>query len=241
MIEIKVDTRDALKYLDNAQRQQIPFATSVALNRTAKHAQDDIKAEMVRVLDKPKPYTLGGTFVRPSTKTVLEAIVGLKDQSAGGRPAGKYLQAQVGGGARKTTGYESALSALGALPKGMRAIPAKGAKLDRYGNLNQAQLTEIMGALKAGVRVFKGKGKRTAATGYFVALASIPQTAHLAPGIYYRVERAGQSAIIPVLIFADSAQYQPRLNVVKTVQRSAQRHFNKEFGAALARALSTAR
>lgn len=241
MIEIRVDTRDAERFLDRVQRQQIPFATSVALNKTAQAAQESIKTEMQRVLDKPRPYTLGGTFMRPSTKRLLEAVVGLKDQAASGRAAGKYLQAQVSGGARRTTGYELALTRLGALPQGWRALPAKGAKLDRYGNLNQAQLTEIIGALKSGTRVFKGKGKRLAATGYFVARRGVPQTAHLDPGIYYRIERAGQSAIIPVLVFAERTQYRKRLDIYRTVRRTVARRFNTEFSIALQRALATAR
>lgn len=241
MITITVDTRDALRYLDSVQRKQIPFATSVALNKTAKAAQEDIKTEMQRVLDKPKPYTLGGTFMRPSTKTVLEAVVGLKDQAASGRPAGKYLQVQVSGGARRTTGYELALTKLGALPAGQRAIPAKGAKLDRYGNLNQQQLTEIIGALKSGARVFKGKGKRAHAGGYFIARRGVTQTAHLEPGIYYRIERAGQSAIVPVLIFTERAQYHKTLDIYRTVKRTVDKRFNTEFSSALQRALDTAR
>lgn len=241
MITITVDTREAARYLDSVQRKQLPFATSVALNNTAKLAQEDIKIEMGRVLDRPRPYTLGGTFVRPSTKHVLEAIVGLKDQAASGRAAGKYLQAQVSGGARRTTGYELALTKLGALPPGWRALPAEGAKLDRYGNLNQGQLTEIIGALKSGARVFKGKGKRLAATGYFISRAGDPRTAHLEPGIYYRIERSGQSAIIPVLIFAGRAQYQKKLDIHRTVRRTVDKRFNAEFSKALQRAMATAR
>lgn len=241
MIKISVDIRPALRKLDALQRKQVPFAASVALNRTAKLAQDGIKTAMGGAFDNPKPYTLGGTFTRPSTKANLTAIVGLKDQARGGRAPAKYLRSEITGGPRRTAGYELALNKLGALPSGMRAIPAAGAKLDRYGNMNQAQLTEIIGALKSGARVFKGRGKRTHATGYFIALPSIPQSRHLVPGIYYRIERAGESAIIPVLIFTGAAQYKPRLNIERVARAAVARHFRDEFSKALRQALRTAR
>lgn len=241
IVSVHVDIKDTVRDLDAIQRKQVPFAASVALNRTAILAQADIKAEMARVFENPKPYTLGGTFTRPSNKSNLTAIVGLKDQARGGRPPAKYLLAEVTGGPRRTTGYEHALTRLGALPAGMRAIPAAGAKIDRYGNMHQGQLTEIIGALSAGTRVFKGRGKRAHAAGYFVALPQHQQTRHLEPGLYYRVERNGESAILPVLIFTKTANYKPRLSVVETTLKTVQRRFQGEFGKALQHALSTAR
>lgn len=241
MITVHVDISPAIRHLDSIQRKQVPFATSVALNRTAKLAQEGIRTEMSSVFESPKPYTLGGTFTKPSTKTDLTAIVGLKDQARGGRPPAKYLRAEVTGGLRRSAGYELVLSKLGALPNGWRALPAGGAKMDRYGNMQSAQLTEIIGALKSGARIYKGKGKRGHAAGYFIASPGGRNTAHLAPGIYYRVERNGESAIIPVLIFVASVTYKPRLNIERVVRLAVARHLQTEFNASLARALATAR
>lgn len=242
MIEIKVDIKPAIQYLDSVQRKQVPFAAALALTRIAQASEKDLKTEMQGTFDRPTGWTLRGTYYTSADKRVLQAVVGLKDKTtSGGRPAGKYLQAQLGGGARRTTGYELALTALGALPEGWRAMPAEGAKLDRYGNLNKAQLTEIIGALKSGSRVYKGKGKRLSATGYFIARPGIKQTAHLKPGIYYRIERGGKSAIIPVLIFTQRAAYQRKLDLPRIVRRTIDRRFQTEFNTAFARALATAR
>lgn len=237
MITIQVDTKAATQFLDDAQKRQIPFATSVALNKTARLAEAGIKSEMQRVLDRPKPYTLGGTFVANSTKTNLTAIVGFKDKASSGRAAGTYLMPLVAGIQRRQAGWERALQAMGAIPSGMRAVPADGAKLDRYGNLDKRQLTELMGSLRSRMRTFKGKGKRAHAGGYFVAL---PGT-HLSPGIYYRTERTGVSAIKPVLIFVSRAQYKPVLKVEPTVRRVVDASFAREFAAALSTALASAR
>lgn len=241
MLKISVDIKPALRKLDALQRKQVPFAASLALNRTAKLVQDNLKSTMGGVFQAPKAYTLGGTFTRPATKAHLQAVVGLKDQARGGVPPSKYLAAQVKGGPRRATGYELALTKLGALPAGMRAVPAAGAKLDRYGNLNQAHLTEIMGALRSGLRVFKGKGKRALAGGYFIVHAGDRRTVHLHPGIYYRVERKGESAIIPVLHFVSGVGYRPRLSVVKIAEATVKRHFDREFRKAMRQAIEGAR
>lgn len=241
MITVQVDTRDATRYLDRVQKQQIPFATSVALNRTAKLAEADIKDDLRRVLDNPKPYTLGGTFVANSTKRNLTAIVGLKDKATSGRAAGTYLRPLVAGIPRHQTGWEKALEAIGALPRGMRAVPADGAKLDRFGNMDKRQVTEIMGALRTRMRTFKGRGKRAHAGGYFVAMPGASATAHLEPGIYYRIERAGESVIKPVVVFVDQARYTQTIKLATTVHKTVAQHFQREFDSALSQALATAR
>jgi hypothetical protein len=241
-ISVKADIKAATRWLNDVQRKQIPFAASVALNKTARLAQGGIKGEMQRVLDRPKPYTLNGTFVANSTKHNLTATVGLKDKAAGvGRAAGVYLLPLVAGIPRRQTGWERALQSIGAIPPGMRAVPAAGAKLDSHGNLNKKQVTEIMGALRSRMRTFKGKGKRAHAAGYFVAMPGDPRSRHLEPGIYSRIERVGESAIKPVVIFVSGTTYRPTLKLGATVRAAVDKNFNREFAAALDYALATAR
>lgn len=48
MIDIQVDTRSALASLGDVQRKQIPFATAVALNRTADDSQAAIRQHIGR-------------------------------------------------------------------------------------------------------------------------------------------------------------------------------------------------
>lgn len=236
---VKVDSKATLAWFDTVQHRQIPFATSVALNKTARLAQADIKAEMQRVLDRPKPYTLGGTFVQNSNKQNLTAIVGLKDKASRGRAAATYLAPLVAGMPRRQTGWERALQGMGAIPSGMRAVPGQAAKLDAYGNMNRAQVTEIMGSLRSRMRSFKGKGKRAHASGYFVAMPGTSKS--LQPGIYLRIERAGESVIKPVVVFVNSTKYRHTLKLHDTVSRSVSRNYQREFDSALALALASAR
>lgn len=240
-VSVKHNIDDVVRNMNDKFRNQVPFATAKALTLTAKAVQAGMRTEMASVFDRPKPYTLGGTYITPATKTNQVAVVGIKDESSSGRAPAKYLSAQLGGGARRVAGYESALQKLGVMPSGWRAVPAAGAKLDRYGNLNQNQYTEMIGSLRANIRSYKGRGKRAYAAGYFAALPGSRRASHLTPGVYYRIERAGSSAIIPVLVFVQSVQYAKRLDLIKIVDAEVGPTFDREFAAALAGAIRTAR
>lgn len=241
-ISVKHNIDDVVRNLNDQFRNQVPFATAKALTLTAKSVQAGMRTEMASVFDRPKPYTLGGTYITPATKANQVATVGIKDQASGGRAQAKYLASQISGGARRMAGYEVVLQKIGLLPSGWRAVPAAGAKLDRYGNMSQPQFTEIIVSLRTYILRFKGKGKRvTRNAGYFAALPGSRRTAHLTPGIYYRIERTGESAIIPVLIFVQSVQYAKRLDLLKIVDAEVSRTFDREFAAALAGAIRTAR
>lgn len=240
MITIQVDTKEATRWLNDIQRNQIPFAASVALNKTARMAQDGIRSEMQRVLDRPKPYTLNGTFMAGSNKRNLSATVGLKDKAAGGVPA-KYLAPLVVGAQRGDKALEKVLTGMGILPPGMRAVPTSASTMDQYGNMNRKQIKEMIGGLKSGMRVHKGRGRRGHMGGYFVARRGEPKTAHLPPGIYYRIERADGRVIRPMLIFVKRAQYRSMLRIRETVSDVVVKNFRRMFDEALVHALGTAR
>ena len=56
-IDVRADIKGAVKYLNRVQRKQVPFATALALTRTA---QDVAKAETAQIskkLDRPTPFT----------------------------------------------------------------------------------------------------------------------------------------------------------------------------------------
>ena len=254
LINVTADIKAATAHLTRLQKQQIPFAVSVAVNTLAKLGQGAMHTAMQRAFDRPKPYTLGGTFVARGNKRNPTATVGLIDKPKGaGRAPGKYLSPQIGGGNRPMAGYEVALRAIGALPNGYRAVPSERLKLDRYGNIQRKDLAEIIGALKTGLRVAAGRGKRAHLRGYFVALPGQRNTAHLHPGIWLRVERAAPtnskrknsgkatSAVQPVLMFVQRTTYKQRLDVRAAVETSVRQNARAEMDKALEYAMSTAR
>jgi len=69
-----------IKSLERADKQ-IRFAVAKSLTQTAKAVQSDMTAEMKKQFDRPTPYTLRSSFVKPATRFNLTAVVGIKDMS----------------------------------------------------------------------------------------------------------------------------------------------------------------
>lgn len=155
--DVRADLKQAERYLIGLRRDQVPFATAYALTQTAKQAQQAIIGEMKSVFDRPKPYTLNGTYVKIATKRDLVAVVKLKDgqlgKAAGESKRGtadKYLAAQVEGGPRRPKAFEKLLISQGVMPPGYFAVPTKAAPKDSYGNVPSGFYTRILSQLGIG-------------------------------------------------------------------------------------------
>ena len=243
-INVKSDIDRVVRGLSAQARRQIPFATAVALTRTAKAVENDLRGEMGKVFDKPAPYVARGTFVQSAKKTALEATVGMRDQANGrGASPAMYVRESFGGGMRGQKPFEVALRAMGALPAGWKTVPGAGLKLDAYGAPNRKQLAEVLGAMRSGMRAYKGRGKRMQAVGYFAVLpgARRASTRHLAPGIYRRIQSGIGGALQPVLIFVQQAAYQRRLDIQAIGDRTVRSEFAAHFRQALGQAMESAR
>eukprot|EP01042_Synura_sphagnicola_P028124 gene28124-36292_t len=79
---VRTNVKEISRTLTEIQRRQIPFATSVALNRTAFLVRDAELQNLKDVLESPTPFTLKGLRVEKSTKRSLEAIVYMADAQA---------------------------------------------------------------------------------------------------------------------------------------------------------------
>lgn len=240
IVSVHVDIKDTLRDLNAIQRKQVPFAASVALNRTAFDMQRD-GSDAMSVFDRPRGQTLKGLYVLKSKKTDLTAIVGVKSRKTGRIPVSEYLQANIDGGGRVDKRSEILLKNAGVLPKDMQARPGPDARLDRYGNMSRGQIVQILsyfkafGSIKTSGRGFDGdtksqklnRGKRATARSMFV----------LPSGVYERRGRQVQY----ILTFTRPELY-PRSYDFETIARaSAARHFRGNFDKALRNALVTAR
>lgn len=115
MISFEVDVRAFERALTDFQRNQLPFATAMALNDTAADVNLIYRATLRRDLDRPTPFTMRSVYQTRASKRRLFNEVGIKDIQAG------YLKWQVMGGTRGAK---------------RRAIPVPvGQKLNRYGNM----------------------------------------------------------------------------------------------------------
>lgn len=234
----------------NSRRDQVPFATAVALTRTAVLVKQNEYKEMVDVFDRPTPYTLNSLYSKGATKQNLEAVVWLKYDTSKGTPADKYLTPQIRGGSRPLKRFERALRSVGALPESYFAVPGSAADLDAYGNMKPSQIVQILSYFRAfpeaGYRANITDKKRAALArgtrsrlGYSYFVGS-PGDGKLPLGVWKRIGFAHGSAIKPILIFVKSVLYHQRFDFNYVGQVTVKKEFSGQLVKALAEANASA-
>lgn len=193
---------DALAFLgqlSNIATQQLPFAASQALNDTAYEGLAAIKAQTAQVFDKPTRFTLNYFMVWRADKRTLEARI--QPRPSAGRK--HYLKVQESGGQRPATGVERLMSSRLAYEGLIAAVtPARGARLDSFGNWSSGERNQVLSALgaqrdaTANTTAASAKRKRGRAS-YFV-----PRNGGLSPGVYRRTSPGAEPE--KVLNFLDS-------------------------------------
>lgn len=109
MIELRVETNigQLLAFLEDVREDQLPFALSLALNRTATLARDEVRAQLPRRFTIRKAGVVRGFRVKPSAKRQwprLEAQVGTVDAFWTLQETGGTKRAQGGGNLAIPTG-----------------------------------------------------------------------------------------------------------------------------------------
>lgn len=240
IISVKSDMDELAKWAKVVAVDQVPFATSLALNMTGQDVKAEFEKVMPSVFDRPTPYTMKGFQLKPSTKTNLQARVGFKED------ARQYLAPEVYGGTRPAKAVERALQAIGALPSGWVVVPGQGAKLDQYGNVDRGQIVQVLSQLRITMTAGYSRNmsfdarkqiaaQRKAGGRFFVAKPG----GHLHPGVYQR-ELIGKN-ITPVLMFVHASTYKTRLPLQEIGERVVAERLGLNFGVAWQRALASAR
>lgn len=249
-INVQSDIKDLVRKVDAFQWRHVPFATAMALTRTAYDVKEDLVNEMKRVFDRPTPYTLNSLRVIPAKKDKLEAYVWLKDEfgTAKGTPATKYLMPHIQGGGRNVKRFERWLIARGIMPAGMYVVPASGAELDQYGNISRGTFTKVLSQLQANPEALSNETaasrKRAASrkTGknarYFVGR---PGNGKLPLGVYARYGFGHGSAVKPIMFFVGQPKYKKDYHFMEVSEKAINRNFPGRFKEAMEYALKTAR
>ena len=248
MIKISVytDISGLVRKMDLAKRQ-VPFATALALTKTAQGVKTDLVAAMSSTFEQPTSYTLGSLQVGRATKADPVATVGVKGGSTG-VGAIRYLRPEVYGGERAHA-IDALLRPIGLPPAGMYAVPGKAAKLSGARRIDISWLRSLVadigeqGVVNArgivtrgskGSKRRKGQGKNLE---YFVLTE---RWGKLLPGIYGR--RSGRpSGAFPLVIFVRRPKYRAKFDFYGIATRAAVARFPAEFRSAVDVALATAR
>lgn len=224
---MNVDLREVIKAIKKVDKQ-INFATAVALTKTANKVKKAEQAEMSKVFDKPKPFTINSVYIVPASYKQVEptAIVGIKDKVKTGTPAAKYLQPQVSGGNRRLKKAEAKLKGAGILPSGYYIVPGQGIRLNKFGNMTKGQIGKALTVNTKGGKFFISEG--------------IGRTRHLSKGVWQKKGARGLK-ISPFIMFVKKARYNKQFFFYATANDTAKKIIVDEFKAAYSHALSTAR
>lgn len=224
--DIRSNAREVSRWLDDAQKKQIPFATVYAMTLTARDVKTAETMVMEKVFDRPTPYTLNALRVTPATKQTMVASVAFKD--FGGTPAKRFLNPEVHGGARSQKSHEKQLQPL---MRGFNyAVPGKGTDRDAYGNLKGSEIRRIMSQLKVSSDPMQnasksGRSKRARKNNaFFIQGNSVFQ-------------RTG-AGIKPVLVFVKVPRYRKRFPFYETAASTVASNFSKNFEAAFQRTMA---
>lgn len=215
VFSVTADTSKMQARMKAELKDDLPFVIAKSMTLAMKDAQGNIGKNILRKYSRPTPWTQKSTFVQPATKRKLEAAVFFKDRVARGVPAGRFLKPTVRGISRKHKGFEKALIAAGVMKSNEFAMPAKGVKLNQYGNMSNATIKRISTKLDE-----KGGG------GHKIRLFSPPDQSHLPRGVYEARGKWKRRKLKPILIFVtDTPDYKIRL----PFKRIANQTYNARF------------
>lgn len=250
-ISIRSNIDEVLKNLNDIAKKQIPYAVSLALNRTGQKVKDALIKSMKESFDRPTPFTLNALQHTPSTKKTLTTVVCLKTPVRLSQRQ-HYFVPNILGVNREYKAFERALFRIGILPAGMMAVPGSAANIDLYGNMSRGQIIQILSYFKAfgeqgykanitearKKRLAKGSKKKI---GYTYFVLQRPR-GRLPAGIYQRFSFAMGTAIKPILIFVPaSMRYKKRWDFFGIGRRVVEKEFENEFIRALLEAIKTAK
>ena len=221
----RVDTKsfDVLSEQLAHLREDLPKATAMTLTFMGQAGKAAADAEVLRVFDRPTPWTQKSTYLTAAKVDTLQAEVYIKDLSI------NSLAHHIDGGKRRAKGLEKRLRTAGALKGSWQyVVPGRGLKLDAFGNIPRGEINKILSALQAQIdptanTTARSKRRNKNQGRYFVitGASSLVTRKRLPPGVWYRGGDGANSYIKPLLIFVKSTAYQRRYHFFERVEDAA--------------------
>lgn len=155
-IDLKADLSGSIKW-SATLASQMPFATSLALNKTAFDIRQQLNYETTRYFDRPTRFTQTAFRVDKSTKSNLSALIYAEDKRA------RYLRFGIDGGQRPQKGFEKAflsdIIATRTVPPNAQLVPTRLVRLNGAGNVSLGTIRRISQGLNGSARggFFYGK------------------------------------------------------------------------------------
>ena len=237
MIQLEWDDRDFQRQMTNLEARQLPFASAMALNDTAKEMLEQVQQNMRDRFDRPTRFALNAFMVWRATKSKLVAEI-KERPSVGPR---HFLKVQEAGGARPQTGLDKGFATRLAYEGIIAAVtPASGARIDGFGNWSSGERNQVLSALgaqrdQAANSTVASRKRARGRASYFV-----PRNGGLSPGVYKRASPGAEP--VKVLHFHEfMPRYQERLGFFDQVGETWRDSFAGHLRKRLAEAVATAR
>jgi len=178
-------------------------------------ARNNAKQDIDKAFSSPTKFTKGAVQVKKASKSKLATVIGIGSGVRTGKkgdPRSSYLAPHINGGGRSQKRIEKSLfRGLSESSGANMWAPARGEKLNKFGNMPKArQLAIAKGAMNKGKDLHNRK--------FFVR----------GRGIYERYGR-GLKNIKPVVVFFNAAKYRKRLEFYEPVKDLYAKEFNKTF------------
>ncbi len=224
-MKISVDIRgiDSVKAHLAGLGGQVAYAASRALNATATKVVEVMPAEIERAIDRPVPFTKRGVAIlgAGARKDRLAVTVGFR------RAQAKYMAYQIEGGTRNP-----GLAGL--------KLPAT-INLNEFGNIPKGIIGKMVAVARKERKLTKVQSRRVKVSRNVELFYGDPTDQggrKLPRGIY----KAVPGRLIPLVVFpVQTARYRPIFDFPAKAAAIVARVWDKEFSAALADALRTAR
>ncbi|MDR6850359.1 hypothetical protein [Sphingomonas sp. BE137] len=214
-IDLSADLKPLQKAFKDFRKEQVPFATALALTKLAQGVVAVEQGEIKKTFDSPTPFTQKSITMKSATKRDLTAIIYPRER------AESYLEPYVIGGNRSLGNK-----------KGM--LVPKNVAVNQYGNLTRNKLASLKG--KPGVFIGKVRTKKGGIIG------GVWQ--RMGPARSVRGKRKGQAAQpaghLKLLIrFEDTTPVPRRLPFYQAAQSYLKANYRQAFADAMAQALRT--
>lgn len=225
MINVKTNLDEFTKKISAIAYKQIPFATGLALNDIAAKVIEAEQKNEAKVLDRPRPFTVGALGIVKARKGNMEATVFMKPITA------RYLAPYEFGGDNVLNGR--------ALLKPIAAMK----DLDQYGNLPRNFIRRLkgrsdifIGKIRTKRGMIDGVWQRTTEEGGRV------QVSTKTGKIRNTKKNLNTSGKLVLLVkFSDPHQVRQHLDWFGVAQRAVDAEFPGAMQRALTKALATAK
>lgn len=252
-ISVKHNIDEVMKNVDDQFKRQVPYATKTAINNTAFKAKAAFEHDIRDVFNRPTPWIQKSVRVikaRDKANPVAQVDFDFWGNKQG-YSAADVMMANIKGGSRRLKGFERALQRKGYLEPGEYAVPGKAATdlnmIDAYGNMKAGVIVQILSKLEAFGEVgytanVTGKKRQRAPGRGRVYWVGRPGR-NTPRGIWLIDEKhkRGRGRLRPIIVFVNSTDYEAIFDPDYIFNKTIDAEFQREFAAALAGAIRTAR